>query len=681
MSTFGQVGETFGEPGGTFGGIAGDPAPVDRPRTRLALPVVVVQLDIDGVTHYFSDIEYGDPDATTGIGTRWHDARVVGDIQYSRAARCVLWGGRRGGGGGLGNIELINDDGALDTLTTEALIGAEARVYVVDQDRPMSEATRIATAVVERIEARGEQTVRIVTGDILARLDRPLQDDLYDAASDRPATLEGQPRPIAFGTPLSCPIVLVDEVDYEYDAHDSDAFDVTQVRDMGFPLTAVTQWQISTTPGVYGVELLQVPEGRVVADIDATSYVGEVIIGGSDGDFDSSSEFATWDTETVATASVSYGSSELIEMSAGQGGAYLIWPDTLTAGETYAVSVDVTITSVTGAPGNAGVQVFFRPDSLDPGEYVSIGLRTTAGSETMAGSFVPPSPGQLVIECIAVGDGTIEATIDNITLTRTAAGGDVADLVRMVLARAGIGADAIDATSIAALETARPWACGYFTAQAVQAADVLTQVMDSVYGWTYIQPDGKISVGYLQPPETGSAVLDITDTELAGEVEIEPDLADGLSTTVAGARNWYVYGPGELADAIGDTDRGLLTADFRIRRTAANPVGLELGPRAGRRVADDSRAGIPTLLIDEADIQAAADYLADLYPASAPRRFYRLPVFVSRTAAATLQPGDKITLTHDRFGADAALPLRVVEIEGRVGDDLVTITAWGSATT
>jgi hypothetical protein len=204
--------------------------------------------------------------------------------------------------------------------------------------------------------------------------------------------------------------------------------------------------------------------------------------------------------------------------------------------------------------------------------------------------------------------------------------------------------------------------------------------MDSVYGWVYTDANGDIAVGRLIPPEAlDASVVTITETELAGEIEVEPDLAPGLSTTVAGARNWYQYGEGELADGVLDADRPILTADYRIRKTAVSAVGVELGPRAGASVSDLSTSGIPTLLDDATDLQAAANYLADLYPAGLPRRFYKIPCFLSLTSIATMKPGDKITLTYPRFGCDAGRALRVIGIEGRAGDDLCILRCWGSA--
>lgn len=663
------------------------PEPPGLPVGRAPLSVVVVQLTIGDTTHHYSDIEYGDPATAGGIGTRWHDARVVGDIAYSRVGEPALFGGRARGG--LGNIELINVDGALDALVTGQQADASVAVYVVDQDQPMSTATQIAAAMVTSIEARGEQTIRIVTRDVLALLDIPLQESLY-ASGDGVDTLIGRPRPVAIGKPLSCPVVLVDDVDYLYDVHDSAMFEVDKVRDSGIELALGTDpgdgYKIATATGIHGIELLQTPVGRVVVDVDATTAAAESIIGAAEGDF--ASDIADWDVSTVTsgggTASATWdagGFALLVaDKSAVSSGVAAVveftFPTALVAGATYSYSLayDVTVS------GDALLQAQFLPNSLEPSEYINFGYVTATGTGTLSGTFVAPVAGKFRIRAAASSLGEVSAEIDTVRLSRVASGGDVADLVEQLLARAGIGVGQVDTDTLDALRSARPWACSYWADGAQRIVDVIQQLMDSVYGWMYTNAAGQIAVDYLRPPEAADAsVLEITATELAGEVEVEPDLAPGLSATVAGARNWYRYGEGELADAVTDADRALLTADYRIRRTATDPVGTELRNRAGAVVSTESESGIPTLLEEAADIAAAADYLADLYPQDTPRRFYRVPVFLSRAGAAGLNPGAKITLTHDRYGCDAGRALRVVAIEGRAGEDLVTLRCWGSA--
>lgn len=673
------------------------PEPPGLPTSRIAPLITVVQLRIGSDTYYFSDGEYGDN------ATRWHDCRLVGDIGYSRGGECVLHGGQRRGSAGLGNVELINVDGRHDTLATGPQDDAEVRMWRVYQDQPMSSAVAVAAAIVTDIEGRGEETLRIITGDLRSRLDVPLQPELY-ATGEAVASQVGRPRPVAIGRPKSCPIVLVDEVDYKYDIHDSDAAEVVLVRDSGVVLAldtvddGATGWPagdegdgyiIAAAP-IHGIELLQMPVGRVVADIDATTAAAESIIGSAEGDF--TTDLTGWSVITETTG----GGTATVVQSAGvaqfdaakdPGGAAIYarlrFPTTLVAGQRYSWSMDVDLTCAHDDSTLELFQVFFEPLSGLAGEYVTLALRWETGTEALSGEFTAPAAGRLVINAgaasVAGVDGEISAAVDDVRLSRIASGGTVADVIEQLLARAGISSDQIDSESIEEIRTARPWPVSYWADGAVAIADVLQQVLDSIYGWHYITPDNRIAFAFLTPPEAADeSVLTIAESTLDSGIEVYADLAPGLSTTVSGARNWYRYGPGELADAVTDADRALLTADYRIRCTSTDPVGLDLGRRQGAAVSRQSEAGIATLLDDEADIQAAADYLAELYPADVPRKWYRIPNLLSDASAAALKPGQKITLVRDRYGCDAGRPLRFMNITARDGDGTAVLLAWGS---
>lgn len=667
--TSGYTAPAFTDAGGDVDPLPPGPPPTPTlPTTRQSLPVIVVRLRIGSTTYFFSNIEYGDN------WTRWHDARVIGDIAYSRGGDCVVWGNSGGGQSGLGNIELINSDGVLDALCTGSQDDAWVDVLDVFQDEPMSAAVQISAAVVTRIEGRGEAVARIITGDIRERLDVPLNDSQYESG-DGEDTLIGRGRPVAIGNPLSCPIVLVDGVDYDYDVHDSDAHSVVIVRDKGFPLDVGTLpgegYKVSPDAGIFGIQLLQQPLGRVVADISATTFSAEVIVGSAEGDF--ATDIADWDAATTGAATAAWDGVGAAELTANGTGAparaELEFPTALVAGQTYSASVGVNLTTVTGPAGYAGVQVFFRPTSLAPADYVSIGTRTTAGTATLSATFVAPVAGHLVIECVASGGATVEALIDTVRLDRVAAGGNLTDVIQLLLARAGISSDRINAASLAALDAARPWPVSYWSDSGDTVGDVLQQALDSVCGFMYLDNTGDIAFDYLRPPEDADeVVLDISTTELAGPIEPEPDLAPGLSTTVAGARNWYVYGQGELADAISDADRALLTADYRMRKTATDPISAELRGRNG--------APMVTLLDDAADIQAQADHLPDLYPTGVFRRFWNVPVLMSRTTAAALNPGNKVRLVRDRYSLDAGVEMRLVRVAGMAGESIVTLRCW-----
>jgi hypothetical protein len=643
---------------------------IPPPETRQALPVIVVVLRVGSTYSYFSDVEYGDN------YTRWHDARVTGDIAFSRGGDCVLWGGKGGGGqSGLGNIELINNDGELDSLCTGSQEDAWVDVYDVYQDQPMSTAVHISAAVVSRIEGRGEKTARLVTGDIRERLDVPLQTSLYESG-DGEDTLIGRGRPVSIGNPLSCPVILVDGVDYDYDVHDSDAHTVVIVRDKGYPLDVGTLpgdgYKISPDAGIFGIQLLQTPIGRVVADISATTFSAEVLVGSAEGDF--ATDIADWTTATTGSATVVWDGVGAAEMTADGTSAAarseLKFPTELTAGQSYTASAAVNLTTVTGPTGYAGIQIFFRPTSLAPADYVSIGTRTTAGTATLSATFVAPVAGHLVIECVASGGATVEALIDTVRLDRVAAGGNLTDVIQLLLARAGISSDRINSSSLTALDTARPWPVSYWADKGESVGSVLQKILDSVCGFMYLDNTGDITFDYLRPPEDADAVvLDITSTELAGAIESEPDLAPGLATTVAGSKNWYAYGEGELADAISDADRVLLTADYRIRKTTASAVSVELRNRSGEPMV--------TYLDSATDIQTQADYLADLYPVGTFRRFWDVPVLMlSSESIAALNPGDKVRVTYDRYGLNAGVEMRLVRIAGMAGESIVTLRCW-----
>lgn len=641
----------------------------------------------EGGAIYFSDIEYGDN------FTNWHSARVIGDVAYVRRGEPSLFGTRSGDTpGGVGNIELINDDGELDYLVTGYQRGARVDVFTVRQDHPMTQSIQIAASVVRQIEAREESAIRIVTGDILSLLDVPLQTSIY-AEGDGAAALVGQVRPVSIGNPLSCPLTLVNDVDYEYDAHDSSGFSIVTVRDNGFPLDLDvppnTGYMISTTPGINGITLLQTPEGRVVADVSVTAAVSVDIIGAAEGDFDT--DITDWTAAEVenggGVVTISWdatGAAKIetdmtgVAVSSSSAGS-LTFPTSLSAGQRYDYSVDYDFTIVAAGGGTDLAQILFVPDDLNPTNYVNFAYILANGTGTVSGTFTAPVAGKFQMRSGATFGGETVTLFDNVRLTAVAAGSNVTDAIEYLLARARVGVDQIDSDSLAALDASRPWPVSHWSDRAEQIYQVIQKVLDSVFGFMYTNSAGQIAVGHLQPPEVGTSVLDLTEYDLAGEVEVSPDFAPGLSATVAGARNWYVYAPSELADALDDDLMVLLSSDFRIRKTATNPVGVELGERTGLPVSRESSSGIATLLDNETHIQAAADYLAELYPAGVPRRFYRIPVFIDVSLTATLNPGDKVTLTYDRFGCQSTRPLRLVNIEGRVGDQLAILTCWGSA--
>lgn len=259
----------------------------------------------------------------------------------------------------------------------------------------------------------------------------------------------------------------------------------------------------------------------------------------------------------------------------------------------------------------------------------------------------------------------------------------------MLRIRFGWDASRIDDATLAALNTETNAVLGRYIDSAVTYAQVLTEIADSISAFWYITPDGVLTMTRWRVP-TGTPLLEITPADIDGDVQIEFDAAPGLATSVLTGRNWHVHSPNELAGSVRDTADGVslqqayrgatpfTVADcYRKARGASSAIVADTasggGGVANRPTADQ---GMPTLL---ASATNEAPHRAALY--AEPRWFYRLQVSLDARDAATLLPGDLVRLTCPRFGLSAGRLLRVVSIEGTVGEGLAALVLWGGGPT
>lgn len=241
---------------------------------------------------------------------------------------------------------------------------------------------------------------------------------------------------------------------------------------------------------------------------------------------------------------------------------------------------------------------------------------------------------------------------------------------------------------------------GYFADGSVAASAILDQIADSISGYWHVDRLGQFAIDRWRLP-AGTPVLNITEVELKGEVNITLDVAPGLTTTVCSGRNWHVHSPSELAGSVRNGANGaLLMKDYRYRVTFdvhpvySGAVGGAGGTReaavvpwgrqqpAGSSVTrPTSDAGHGTLLSGVTGASSEATYRAALY--AQPRWFYDCSVELSAVDAATLDPAVCVTLTvtdkktgEHRYELDERL-LRVVKVRGVLGDGRVELTLWG----
>lgn len=638
------------------------------------LPIIAVILELD-TPLYFSDGSYVSL-AADAIGQQVFKSRLVGAISYERAVRCRLWGDTRPAGG-LGVVELINTDGALDALPTDTAVkGKRVRIYTGAMGLPFDQFELAASARIDRVEANGEQSVRVITTDLMLVLDSALQPDLYETADAVAGEVINRPRPIAVGHPKNCPIPLVDAIDYEYDCHDNaDWRDVTMVRDGGYPLTLGTGYIRAITAGRFGIEKLALPVGRVVADIRGAAAVTE-IIGADPGDF--AAGLTGWST-SVTGDGVCAAESGGCRISGGAAGTAKIFiASTLLLNRTYRWS----IASATRTSGDLVI--------ISGADVVATLTATGAAS----GYFTADAD-----EAFGIAKGSAAASwlIDGVRLERLDQHALLGDVVRYLIGRSDLSLADIDDTSLDALEAACPWPISLWADGSVRIRDALQMALDSFCGWVYENRAGELAFGRPTRPAEGTPAFTITrEMVVAGtELRIAPDEAPGFSRIVAGSRNWYRYGSGEVVDGVSDADRTLITADYRVRARSVASIGDEInpivitplgGPRlspiddadTGSRGWLESDVGIGTLLDLEADCQSLADYIAGLYPVGERQRFYTLDCYIREPDLGQLGPGDIVTLQYPRFGFDAGVPLLVVGIKGAIGQQRVQLTLWGA---
>lgn len=372
--------------------------------------------------------------------------------------------------------------------------------------------------------------------------------------------------------------------------------------------------------------------------------------------FDSAGSVDDWTQELVGVASIT-GGAGVATISAGDGAtnsvARITWPAQLLSGERYTLAADIDITTITGRPGFAGVQAFFRPLSLVPSSYISLSLRTTSGAYSISAEFTPTEPGHLVFEVVAGNLEECVAEFDSIALDRTVYGDDGAT---------------VDFESLASIDAG--YSFGLVSEGAETARETAQRLLDSVAGWIYPDPSGRIRFGQLATP-TGAATLTISSVNMTSVPIYTPDLATGLSDTLAGARNWSPYADTELA-GITYPNRPPYRAEYRAKRRGASADNLAR-PYTHAIGADP----IPTYIYSADDTQTEASRITAIYLDQ--QGFWSVDVALESAAeAAAVRPDQNVILDSPLFADDDGKLAKIVGVEGRYGSQVLTLKLWGA---
>lgn len=252
------------------------------------------------------------------------------------------------------------------------------------------------------------------------------------------------------------------------------------------------------------------------------------------------------------------------------------------------------------------------------------------------------------------------------------------DVVRYIVALAtDLVAGDINQASFDTVDVAQTATMAIYVGQdeSLTAADVITRVMAGVGGWAGFNRMGELSVGILTAPagdpvayfkRAEGDIIDISRERLPSGVwpppwrvrvswgDNETVFTDFAGAVTAATREYYSQ-PYRIATA---SDSGVLTDHLQAQDW---PV-------------------IESCFDDVSDTLAATEATRLLTLYSAGYQLYRLTLTRS---ALTLDLGDAINVTFSRFGLDAGVLMRVVEISDNIqtgdgsGVDQVEILAFG----
>lgn len=585
-------------------------------------------------------------------------ARIKGDPVLERAVGCVAWGDRKVNGS-FGEIVLFNNDGGMDYLLSEqGWRGAKVELYEGEKSGALTDFTRTGVLYVDDIRAAGERELRMTLRDRSIKLDVP-------------ANPNGNP--LVLGVAYSCPVTAMATGTYNYIASEYEFVAFNAVRDKGVLLDFATGWgYLPSSAGQYGLDLVTEPAGKVVADVYGSPILDSAIItGASGGDFSSWTSGAPDGWTTVETGGdtvkeVSQKARFLVETS--QSGS--IAQGSIVTDTSYLYRVDVT----TWTSGT--LELIESTGSASWWPYISSAGRHQGIATGVSGSAAikirtKPSTGvDMIIDEVRVW--SVRPTI----YARTA--------IIYLLGIAGIAESDFTDADATAIQQKYVYTMGGCWPRAESIANILNDYAQSWCGWWYFDTDDKFRIGRLKGPDA-AASLTLTSDMIFGDVVPDIDRAPGLSSIVAGQRNWAPYADDELVPvgaSMTAATRADLQKEFRIRASGAGTLAPEYAHAVGASSmgrctpeAQRVKSGIATLWNSQEDCQTLADELTSIY--SQLRKFYRVSAFLSRAEAYALKIGQTVSLESSRFGMSAGTKLLVVGISRRPLSNLVTLRLWG----
>lgn len=133
----------------------------------------------------------------------------------------------------VGDIELNNDDGLLDSWLDDIWVNKPIRIYIGDVSWVRSDFRLIFTGIVDNINSRAANRLNISLRDKLQRLNTPVSETLLGGTTPNKDRLI----PLCFGEVHNVEPLLVDPATLKYKVHGSAIERLIEVRDNGAPVS------------------------------------------------------------------------------------------------------------------------------------------------------------------------------------------------------------------------------------------------------------------------------------------------------------------------------------------------------------------------------------------------------------------------------------------------------------
>lgn len=643
------------------------------------------------------------------------DLSIDQSISYSRSIAFWPQGGQ-GGSLSTGSINIDNRDGKYDYLITESV---RDKIVQITKN-----GDTLLTGVIEDVSARDDFTITFRLGDVLSRLDRPIQRLQYGDEADE--AVRDSILPICLGVARNIRPTLYDAVDVSlgpaYRINDFSLSGVINVRDKGIELDGLSSppdWDFDTRIANAGIVVDVEPVGVLTCDASSS---GAVQYGATDqlsgdgefGTFTGSSGYRSTSTDPFPSSDLptGWGRVRTPEQESLPGNQYAIafdgglkmanpnssaafqWLYTadasspegvidtpFTSGKVYRLQFEIA-SFIGGGILNDQGRLRLRMSGSERVVFELNANRGEVDGETFVADFVvSESTDQgLIIALEGFGPQVIiqdiEAFEANAPSNSALTGITLSNYMKEVVFRASESIQNINNTDLTAIAGTVQAPLGYYTDRPVTALSVMRKALDSYTADVYSDREGNIRFAQLRDPAATQTSFLIDRDRLLRPPRITVDTAPGLSTSARARKNYYQFRDGDFADnltAIPLEVRQAYTQPSQFTAQAVIPEGF---PTIYAHAIDAEP--LDSVFDVKADAQAEIQRVINLY--SQPRFLVDVEIALDQDEYVDLN--DIVLLKYPRYGFDDGVNFLVVGVDDVVvakeGRRTARLRLWGS---